>query len=187
MVMGLIISLAVSFSANAGSARHTDELEDLKSQLHAANSTKDQLAEEIENLERISVERAQKIKELKERLIQARKELSQRMNEAAQQRKHADALDLEMKAIEGDIANVEELEKSELNSLEAMRKAELIKKEQLTQMAAKLNLKRKKHVENRAIAQEQVVELQRENQRLYDQIKARTPTRIRTTGETRPE
>jgi len=184
MIMGFVLSLLLSTGAHADS--RGDELQELKQALIAANSTKDQLADEIAELERVSVERARKIKELKERLVIARRDLALKMNEAAQQRKHAGALEAEMLAIEADIKNVEELEQSEMNSLEAMRKAELLKKEQLTALAAKLNIKKKKSAEKRDVAQQEVYNLQRENARLYDQIKSRG-TKIRTTGETRPE
>lgn len=186
MLMGIVFHLLVS-PVYGGDGKFVDELQDLKAQLVAVNSTKDQLADEIANLEKLSSERARKIKEMKERLAQARRDLAQRLDEASSQRKHADALESELRALQADVRNVEDLHKSEMNSLEAQRKAELLKKEQLTQMAAQLHLKKKKNAETRAVAQEQLAEIQRENQRLYDQIKSRSGTRIRTTGETAPE
>lgn len=200
MFRGIIVSVIVASCAAFAAEDEFDQLALKQRQLQAANNTTNQLQDEIAELERVSAERARKIKALDAQLKVARQELAQQQatNEQARERmavlQKAEAeLAAELAKVDEQLAlhqaanaKSDEQERAELAQIDLQRKVELKKKAELTAQVAKLINRKPKHVQKKRVANEQVDELYRYNSRLYDKLKGRLPS-MSIVGETRPE
>ncbi len=200
MRTGVIVSIMfLSCVAFAAEQEH-DQLAVKQKQLQAANNTRNELADEIGELERVSAERARKIKALDIQLKNARYELAQQQAVTEQARARMDVLTKTEAELSEELVKVEEqlavhttanaksdeLERAELKKIDEQRSEELKKRTELTAQVAKLTGRKQKHIEKKRIANEQVDELYRYNSRLYDKLKGRLPSN-QVVGETRPE
>ena len=201
MRSGVIFSLILlSCSALAGGEDEHDQMAAKQKQLQLANNTTNQLQDEIAELERVSAERARKIKALDIQLKNARQALAQQQALTEQARARAQAAQKMETDLSAELAKTQEqltlyqrenakedeAEKAELQKIERERQAEQKKKAELSAQIAKLTGRKKKFVAQKRVANEQVDELYRYNSRLYDKIKNRRPA-ISIVSETKAE
>ena len=199
MYTGVLISivLASSVAFAAGGEDEFDQVAVKQKQLRVAINTKNELSDEIANLEKVSAERARHIKSLDVQLKAARQELAEQQAVTEQARARAAVLQKTEAELAAEVAKVseqlalheaanlksDEEERAELKKIDEQRAAEMKKKAQLTAQISKLKTRKQKHVDKKRVANEQVDELYRVNARLYDKIKGRLPA-VQVVAET---
>lgn len=169
------------------------EMANKQQTLIALNNEAGELASEIQNLERASAERAQKIKVLNEKIKRARALVRARQaeiekvtaqaavvekNEAATAAQLAAAeaqlatVTNELNKVKADYAKADARGRAMMAKIEEAKKEELKRKAELTRRVANFEKHLRGEAGKRETAQQQVDQLSRENDRLYDRLKS---------------
>jgi len=182
----VLILLAGPFGAMA------DEFVDLKDSLVAINKETSEIRGEIEDLERVSAERARNIKILKAKVQAATRHMERQQDELEKVRAQAAtvqkaeagiaaqaaaaeaqlaAVTKELDKVKADYAKEAAKHKAKMAKIEADKKEELKRKAELTERVTNFEAHLRKDSVTRETAQQEVDNIYKGNERLYEKLK----------------